>query len=184
MISIWETIEDKFISDYKIFKVRIKSRQHPQNGMISDFVTLDSPDWVNIIPVTPENKIVMIEQYRHGTNQITLEIPGGMIESGEEPKIAAMRECREETGYFSNSKPEEIGMVYPNPAFLNNKCTTFIWKNCTKTTLQNLDLNEIINIKEFSLQEVKSMILNGTINHAVILNAFFFLFLHQDFKIE
>jgi ADP-ribose pyrophosphatase len=180
----WQTLEDKFVSDLKIFKVRMKKRMNPQSGRISDFVMLDSSDWVNIIPVTLDNKIVMVEQYRHGTDSITLELPGGMVEPNEKFADAAMRECREETGFEGIGSAIQIGQVLPNPAFINNKCTTFLWKGCTRKFEQNLDSNEVIVIKEFTFSEVKSMIESGVINHAIILNAFFFFFLKYDFKLE
>lgn len=183
MTDIWQTIEDNFVIDLKIFKVRMKKRVNPNTGKVSDFVMLDSSDWVNIIPITKDNKIVMVEQYRHGTDSITLELPGGMVEPNEKYLDAAMRECREETGYEGEGIAEEIGMVLPNPAFINNKCTTFVWKNCSKKFEQNLDNNELIVIKEFTFSEVKNMINGGMINHAIILNAFFFFFLKYDLKL-
>ncbi len=180
MIVKWETLEDRFVENLKIFNVRYKKRKNPSNGLISEFVTLDSPDWVNIIPITKEGKIVMVEQYRHGTDSITYELPGGMVEKDEDFAIAAMRECREETGYEGENEPIKIGEVLPNPAFMNNKCTSFVWANCTKKYEQNLDSNELINIKEFSIDDIKGMIKIGIINHAIILNAFFFFFLKDE----
>ncbi len=162
----------------------MKKRKNPETGLTSQFVMLDSPDWVNIIPVTVENKIVMIEQYRHGTDSITLELPGGMVEQGEMFIDAARRECLEETGFEGNGIPEKIGEVFPNPAFMNNKCTTFLWRECVKVSEQNLDHDELIKIKEFSFKEVKSLIENGVIRHAIILNAFFFLFLKNEYKFD
>ncbi|MBX3044195.1 MAG: NUDIX hydrolase [Candidatus Kapabacteria bacterium] len=181
LVEIWQTLEDRFVSDLKIFRVRMKRRLNPLTKTDSEFVVLDSPNWVNIIPITTEGKIVMVEQYRHGTDNITLELPGGMAETSEDFSDAAMRECIEETGYLGIGKAEKIGEVLPNPAFLNNKCTTFVWKDCKREFQQNLDHNEIINIKEFSIGEVKSMIQSGKINHAIILNAFFFFFLKYDY---
>jgi 8-oxo-dGTP pyrophosphatase MutT (NUDIX family) len=184
LTKIWDTIEDNFVLDLKIFKVRKKQRVNPESGLTCNFVTLDSNDWVNIIPITSDNKIIMVEQYRHGTDSITLELPGGMVESGEELHDAAARECIEETGYSGDGLPEKIGEVLPNPAFLNNKCTTFLWENCKSTQVQNLDLHEVINIKEFTISEVESMIKSGKINHAIILNAFFFYFMKNEYKLQ
>ncbi len=176
MIKKWETISSENLIDLKIFNALKKKRINPVNERADDFIVLDSHDWVNIIPITKDNKIVMIEQYRHGSDSVTLEIPGGLIEKGEEPRVAAERECMEETGYFGSSNAIQTGMSLPNPAFLNNKCYSYIWFDCEKKLEQNLDLNEVINVKELSIEEIKTYIDNGTINHSVILTAFLFYF--------
>lgn len=183
MISKWKTVEDKFIQNLKIFDVRYKKRINPKSGLASDFVVLDSPNWVNIIPITNAGKIVMVEQYRHGTDSITYELPGGMVEKGEDYANAACRECTEETGYVGTGEAIKIGEVLPNPAFMNNICTSFVWRNCSKMQEQHLDANELINIKEFSIEEVRQKIKSGEINHSIILNAFFFYFLKMEHNI-
>lgn len=177
MIKKWETVEDRFVLDLKIFQARIKRRTNPVSFKDSDFVMLDSPNWVNIIPITKEGKIVMVEQYRHGNDSISVELPGGMVEMDENFADAAMRECIEETGFEGDDKIEQIGQVFPNPAFMNNKCTTFLWKNCELKYKQNLDSDELINIRQFTIDEIRSMIETGKINHAIILNALFFYFM-------
>jgi 8-oxo-dGTP pyrophosphatase MutT (NUDIX family) len=180
LISKWQTLEDRFVQNLKIFNVRFKKRINPSTGVASEFVTLDSPNWVNIIAITGERKIVMVEQYRHGTDSITYELPGGMVEIDENYANAAMRECIEETGYVGEGTPLKIGEVQPNPAFMNNICTTFLWENCSLKHSQNLDSNELINVKEFSVEDIKSMIDKGEIKHAIILNAFFFYFMKMN----
>ena len=98
MIKKWNTIGSRKAADLKIFNANWIERKHPDWDKSSNFVVLDSPNWVNIIPITKEGNVVFIEQYRHGTDEITLEVPGGLIESGENPGVAAERECQEETG--------------------------------------------------------------------------------------
>ncbi len=181
MIKKWETVSSEHLIDLRIFNALKKKRINPLNNRIDDFVVLDSHNWVNIIPITKDNKIVMIEQYRHGSDSVTLEIPGGLIEKDEEPRIAAERECMEETGYFSQNEAILTGISLPNPAFLNNKCYSYLWLDCELKFEQNLDLNEVISVKEFSMDEILNFIDNGTINHSVILTAFLFYF--RKFKI-
>lgn len=181
MIEKWQTVNiiDNF--DLTIFKAQKVQRENPVTKKIGVFTVLNSKDWANIIPITPEGKIVMVEQYRHGTNEVTIELPGGLIEIGENPEKAAIRECKEETGYVSDKKPILLGVSRPNPAFLNNKCYSYLWENCGKVCGQNLDTHEVIKIHEFSQEEVKHKINSGEINHCVILTAFYFFSLRYKF---
>ncbi|MGQ9819633.1 MAG: NUDIX hydrolase [Candidatus Kapaibacteriales bacterium] len=179
-ITKWETIGIYKNEDLKIFQANWLKRKNPKTNQINNFVRLDSPDWVNIIPITSDNHVVMIEQYRHGIDDITLEIPGGLIDKSEQPFEAGMRECIEETGYASDDHPILLGINNPNPAFLNNKCYSYLWINVKKRFEQKLDSNEIINIKLIPLNEIRLLIKSGKINHSLVLNAFFFLFLMKD----
>ena len=120
----------------KRFLIFTKSNEKIQNKKQGIFYVLDSPSWVNIIPVTKDGNIVLIKQYRHGSNSITIEIPGGLVEKAEQSRNAAERECTEETGYTSSDPAILLGENLPNPAFLNNKCKSFLWLNCTRTTNQ------------------------------------------------
>ena len=127
MITKWETIESKKTADLFIFDAYNKKRKNPKSGEIGNFTVLESPNWVNIIPVTSDNKIILIEQYRHGTDSVTIEIPGGLIERDEDTQIAGMRECTEETGFSSKELPILTGVSYPNPAYQSNKCFSYAW---------------------------------------------------------
>jgi len=177
MIPIWDTIANTELIDLKIFKAELVTRRHSVLGKTNDFVVLNSADWTNIIPVTKDGKILLIEQFRQGTNSITLEIPGGLIEKGEEPVDAARRECIEETGYSSDKELELLGISLPNPAFLNNKCYTFAWFDVELRHPQKFDENEEINVIPTPINEIKKMVLNGQINHSIITTAFFYFFL-------
>lgn len=176
MVPAWETISKEKAGDFKIFDVLWVKRRHPVWQKESDFVVVDSPNWANIIPITSAGRIVMVEQFRQGTNSITLELPGGLIEQGELPEIAAKRECKEETGYSSDEKIELIGESLPNPAFMTNKCYTFVWENCQKVTGQDLDDNEELNVIELTESEIREKISSGELNHAIILSAFMHYF--------
>ena len=174
MIKNWKTKEDILIDNYKIFELHKVIRITEDNLKEGNFVYLDSPDWVNVIPVTKDNKILLIEQFRHGTNEITLEIPGGMVEPNEDPASAGMRECMEETGYGSLGIAELLGIMTPNPAFLSNKCYSYLWNNVDKLYEQKLDKHEEINVIEATWNEIFNYIKNGKVRHSLVLNAFFF----------
>ncbi len=180
MIHKWETIDDKITEDLRIFKTSWIKRRHPDNLKEGNFVVLKSPNWVNIIPITKEGDILLIEQYRHGIDEITLEVPGGLVDKGEDPRKAAERECLEETGYAGEGDAILIGENQPNPAFLNNVCNSFVWKNCKKVGEQNLDAHEEINVIPTPIKKIKEMIKNGKIKHSIVLTAFFFYFLRYS----
>ncbi|MCX7908072.1 MAG: NUDIX hydrolase [Ignavibacteria bacterium] len=180
----WKTIEIGEAIDLKIFSAKWVRRENPKTGNKSNFVILDSKDWVNIIPLTKDNKIVLVQQYRHGIDEITLEIPGGLIDQGETPLQAAKRECIEETGFYSEDNPIFLGKVRPNPAFLTNTCYTYLWKNVEKKFEPKFDQNEEVEIIIKDIKELYYMIRDGKIHHSIVLNAFLFFFLYtKEFNI-
>ena len=173
-IEKWDTLEKRKVDNFKIFDLSWIRRRHPNLGKEGEFVVLDSQLWVNIIPVTKDKKVVLIEQYRQGTDEITLEVPGGLVESGEDAREAGERECREETGYEGIGKAMLLGENSPNPAFLNNKCFSYVWFDCELKFEQKLDRHEDIKVMEVQINEIKKMIMDGRIRHSLVLTAVFF----------
>ena len=104
--------------------------------------------------------MVLIRQYRHGIREITLEIPGGMVEAGDSPEEAARRELREETGY-AESQMILLGSVHPNPAFLNNKCYTYVAQEVSLTGKQEQDAKEDIEVILRPLDLIPRLIREG-----------------------
>jgi ADP-ribose pyrophosphatase len=177
MIKKWETVENKFVENLKIFDLNIVKRFNNEISKEGSFIVLNSPKWVNIIPVTRNNEVVLVEQYRHGIDEITLEVPGGLVENGEDPRDAGERECREETGYEGVGQAILLGENQPNPAFLNNLCYSYLWTGCEKKFNQALDGNEDINVVLLPFSEINDYILSGKIKHSLVLTAFLFYFL-------
>lgn len=182
MIEKWQTISKEDISNQKIFNITHCYRKHPTLDKQGKFVVLDSPTWVNIIPITKNKEVVLIEQYRHGSDSVTIEIPGGLVEKGEEPRLAAQRECQEETGFASLFDAVQMAEITPNPAYLNNFCYSFVWFDCEKKFDQQLDGNEDIHSFLVPLEQIPQMILDGKIKHSLVIDAFYFYSLLYGFN--
>lgn len=173
-IESWKTVRISKQLGTPIFRVDNAVRTNPHTGNNGTFVVLDTPQWVNIIPVTERGTVVFIRQYRHGTDSITLEIPGGMVEHGEDPCLAAMRECLEETGFSSPVNAEYLGKVHPNPAFMNNECLMYVWFGCALTGTPQFDTHEQIEWEEVPLNALHSLVADGSITHSLVLTALYY----------
>ncbi|WP_161630020.1 NUDIX hydrolase [Desulfogranum mediterraneum] len=144
-----------------------------RSGREKEFVRFDFSDWVNVVAVTPERRLVMIRQFRYGSRRQEIEIPGGMIDPGEDPVSAACRELLEETGY-TGREPNIIGKVCPNPALQRNSCYTVLVRDAVKTAEPRFDDMEDIACFLHSHEEVESMVRQGLIDHGLVLNALMF----------
>lgn len=152
VLKVMNNFEEKF--DGKIFKVGTKNVL-TKNGPFTAS-TVVSPDWVQVIPITTDRKVVMVKQKRFGVEEEFLEFPGGIIDiEDKDPYEAGLREVLEETGYSTNlTKPDFEMSVYANPAFMNNKMHNFIVHNFFKKDSQKLDENEDVEIVLYDLDEI------------------------------
>jgi ADP-ribose pyrophosphatase len=174
MIKKWELLDSRTDRDYKIFRIKSVQALSPRTNKANEFYTIETKDWVNIIPLTENREVVMIRQYRHGSNEISLEIPGGLVDE-KHPEKAALRELLEETGY-EGEYVEYLGAVNPNPAIFNNLCHTYLVEKARKTSAENLDPDEDIEAVLVPLTEIPSLINKGVINHALVIVAFHYYF--------
>jgi len=170
MEHFWELRESRVIADHGIFRVRYDCYYLPPDPAVHQFVVLEAPDWVNVVPITPEGCVVLVRQFRHGLRQTMWEIPGGVMEPHESPEETALRELREETGYLAECL-ERLGSVHPNPAFLNNVCHVFLAKNCRPLKVANPEHTERLEIVPTPIDEVKQMLRRGEITHSLVVNA-------------
>ncbi len=178
MIEKWQTVHKKHLGDFRVFNAFSVDRIHPIHHHTSSFIVLDAPVWVNILPINTKGEVVLVRQYRHGLDDITLEFPGGVVEPGEDPCEAAMRECLEETGFMSPKRAELLGMQRPNPAWLSNHCMSYVWFDCENAAEQELDRNEDIEVVRIPLDEMAHAIRRGEIQHSLVLSAWTLYQLH------
>src|SRR5262245_10671524 len=129
MIKPWEKMGSKPLGDFRVFKLRADRSLSPRTGQEHEFFVLDCANWVNVVALTSAKQLVMVEQYRHGSETVELEIPGGVMDAGESPVESALRELREETGY-TGENARVLGRITPNPALMSNTCFTVLVENC------------------------------------------------------
>jgi ADP-ribose pyrophosphatase len=123
----WRVLKKKELAKNRFITLNEEICQEPESGKEGSFYVIEALDWVNIIAITKEKELVLVEQYRYGIHANAYEIPGGVVDPGENPAIAIMRELEEETGYVASPTSEfrQIGVVNPNPALMSNKCYTY-----------------------------------------------------------
>ncbi|MBN1833140.1 MAG: NUDIX hydrolase [Deltaproteobacteria bacterium] len=172
----WKLISSQTSKSFPIFDLRKDRAESPRTLEDYDFYILESRDWVNVIPLTSDNDVVLVRQYRHGTRTITLEIPGGIIEGNDSPEEAARRELREETGYQASGM-QLLGHVHPNPAFLDNICFTYLARDISILGEQEQDEKEDIEVVLRPVKEIPRLIREGEITHSLIIAAFYRFFM-------
>lgn len=153
-----------------VFTHCVADRSNPDKTKTGKFDVLECTQWVNIIAFDKHKNLILVKQYRHGIDEITIEGPAGVIDPGEDPFDTAKRELREETGYESLDW-QPLGKVSANPAFQDNYCHIFLAKDCSKVSEQNLDPFEEIDVVKMSMGEVRMAIENDEIHHSLFIAA-------------
>lgn len=180
LVPEWLPGPDRHIAATRILEVRAKHWTSPSDPKrAGEFVYFDCPAWVNVIALTPERDVVLIEQFRHALGKVTLELPGGMVDPGERPEDAIVRELAEETGYRGVWRGI-IGSVSANPALQNNWCHTGLVTDAASTGALQLDDKEEIAVRLVPLARIPDLIRSGVIHHSLVIAAFHYLSLHQD----
>lgn len=178
---MWETTSRNRVYDTPIFSLNNVHRKS-QDGREGDFVEIESPQWVNIVPYFVGKdgvpRFIMERQFRHGSDSVTLEFPAGLVEKGESPRDAGLRELEEETGIVAHSF-KLIGSVCPNSAFMNNSANFFLAEDleliCNEDE-RKLDANESIDIISIPVSEVLEKLGTGEMDNGImVMSGFFFL---------
>lgn len=166
----WTQVAIRSERDYRIFRTRTLDVLDPRNGSPWVRTVIDAPDWVNVIPVTPQGEVVLVRQFRFGTWSNTLEIPGGMLDPGEDALTAAGRELEEETG-FRPARVTALGISHPNPALFGNRLHSFLAEGCVKMHEGKQDGSEDIQVVLVPRTELPQLVREGHITHSLVLAA-------------
>jgi ADP-ribose pyrophosphatase len=166
----WERGAEKVRHQTRVFDVLGVEFRHPGRGTAREFVVIRAPDWVNVVAVTPDDQIVLVRQFRFGINALSLEIPGGVMEAGEDPLATGLRELREETG-FAGGPVRLLGTVHPNPAIQANRCHFVLVEAAVRAHDQEWDADEELHVETRPVAEVMALARSGGITHALVLNA-------------
>lgn len=169
----WEKLGQTCQTKTRVLELMSVRYRHPARTTERDFVVVQAPDWVNVIAVTRDLRVVLVRQFRFGIDEFSLEIPGGVMEVGEDPLKAGLRELREETG-FTAGRAQLLGSVHPNPAIQSNRCHFVVAENATQSDATEWDADEEIDLLTMPVADVIELAHAGGITHGLVLNALFF----------
>lgn len=169
----WETLSTEYIIKKPWATMRKDTCKMPDGTIVDDYYVLEYADWANAVAITEDNEILLVKQYRHAADVVLLEIPGGVIDAGEDPKTAMKRELLEETGYLFEDI-EHISTIYPNPSTGNNRCHAFLAKGGKLVQGQKLDAHEEIIVEKVSVKEVKRLLAEGKFGQALHTSTLFY----------
>lgn len=165
----WEKLGDEILARHLVFEVRRSLQRSPRTGVEIPFFLIDTANWVNIVPITASGEVVFVRQWRQGSERVSLELPGGMIDPHEtDPLQAAVRELREETGHVAEAWTS-LGDNNPNPSLMTNRCHVFLAEGCTLEGDLQQDLGEDLEVVKVPVDEVDDLVRRGGIDHAIVL---------------
>jgi len=166
-LGLWHELSRETVADARIFTVERSLAESPVDGKPRPFHRIGSVDWVQILPITAGGEAVLVRQYRHGPQRITLELPGGLMDAGEDPAAAALRECLEETGYRGRAA-NALGVLNPNPALFANRLYSFYATGVElEGTIQNTS-TEVTEVVLVPVAQLEGLLVSGEIDHALV----------------
>lgn len=169
----WKKLDSQLLCKTVIFDLCSQRMLSPDGAFEDDYYYLDISSCVNVIPITADNQVVLIRQYRHGINDLTLEFPGGLIDKKEnDPQATALRELSEETGYAA-SEIIDLGWTHTNPPLFNSRCYSFAAVGASPIADQQLDRGEFIKIELHPLHDIPRLIRENQFTHGNMIATFF-----------
>ena len=163
----WCEVAREPVADCRIFSVERSIARSPVDAKPRTFHRIQSPNWAQIVPITRDGRAVLVRQYRHGSQRVTLEIPGGLVDPGEDPAVAALRECLEETGYRAR-EAVSLGVVNPNPALFANRLHSYVATDVElESTVQNTS-TELTEPVLVPVRDLPALLTSGEIDHALV----------------
>lgn len=166
----WDSIEDEVVGEYDVFNVRRHLMRSPRTGDLHAFHVVDVPTCVQVIPFTADGRVVLVEQFRQGVQRVSLEFPAGVVEEGEDPVAAALRELEEETGYCA-AAAELVGDFDPDPAIQSNAIMIIVAHGCRADGRRDQDDGEDVEVRIVDADEVEALIGASRIRHAASISA-------------
>jgi ADP-ribose pyrophosphatase len=166
----WERLSSEHLADYEMFGVRRDRARSPRNGKVQDFSIVESPQGVTVVALTPRGELVMVEQFRHPLREVSLETPSGVVDEGEEPVKAALRELREETGYEGRGA-EALGTLVLNPSWQDTRVHVVVVRDAEPRASREQDEGEDIRVRVLPFEEVMAAVREGRIRSSVVVSA-------------
>jgi 8-oxo-dGTP pyrophosphatase MutT (NUDIX family) len=168
----WRVLREEHIQHCRVFDVHVATMESPHTGAPHPFYRIESPAWVNVVALTPDDELVMVRQFRQGSRVVTLEIPGGLVDPGESPEAAAARELIEETGYRAG-RLASLGSINPNPALFGNRCHMQVALDCVAAAAIQNSATEETQVELVPLVRLPELLRRGAIDHALVVAALY-----------
>ncbi|HUY04250.1 MAG TPA: NUDIX hydrolase [Rhodocyclaceae bacterium] len=165
-ISPWPLLASEQVFDAGLFRVARDRARSPRTGAAHDFHVLGMADWLMVVALNREGQLVLVRQYRHGSRETGLEVPGGLHQAGEDRERGAARELLEETGYGGGTW-RLLGGLRPQPALLSNRAWVYLAKELELVSAPEQDAGEDIEVQLFWPGELRDWIGSGRIDHAM-----------------